>query len=252
MANITKVRQKQRNTTVTTERFSVGNSDFKQDTPLQLQPAEVGVNETDGTIELGIVGDVLQIPSIKMGVSEDGQGPVWDDVNKKWIPGSVSGNADGVIFNAIDRDPDTGNPAVEETRNGQKVLAFDPDVDNSVIFSGALTGYNGNGLNCVIVWVAKTATSGRTRWNLAIERSEGGVTNIDVDSFAGGNSLFTGTTNGTNGVINYNIINFADGPNMDDLSNGERFRIKLVRDADHPSDDMLGFAQFMQLIITET
>lgn len=253
MGNITKVRQKQRNSTVTTERFSVGNTDYNDDTDLQLQPTEFGVNEVDGTVEIGIVGDVIQVAALSMGASEDGQGLIWDNANKKWIAGSVGAESGVFInFNPQDRDADTANPPTPAVRNGQDVLEFDPDIDDSVIFSGTLLGYKGNGLTCTVVWCAKTAITGRTRWNFSIERTENDASNIDTDSFAGGNSITGAVTNATNGVISYDSAVFTDGTSMDDLAEGERFRVRLIRDADHGSDDMPGFAQMIQIIITET
>lgn len=248
------VRQQLRNISTALLRFSVGSSDPCADSNDKLNINELGVNDLDGTIEVGYTAGIAQIPSAIATDADNLKALTWNKDTKSWDFATVSSavSSVGITFNVQDRDPDTSNPAVLATRNAQNVMEFDPDVDKSLVFSGSLLGYKGGGLDCAIVWVAKTATTGRTRWNLAIERSEGGVTNIDVDSFAGGNSLFTGTTNGTNGVINYHVIQFGDGSNMDNLADGERFRIKLIRDADHPNDDMPGFAQFMQLIITET
>ncbi len=251
---ITRVRQQQRNTTTTTQRFSVGNPSYHDDTATELQPGELGINVNDGTVEIGISGDVQQIPSAKATDADDTKALVWNKTSKSWDFVSVAGAASGVFitFNPEDRDPDTANPPTPAVRNAQDVLEFDPDVDDSVIFSGTLLGYKGNGLTCTVVWCAKTATTGRTRWNFTIDRTEAGVTNIDTDTFAGGNSISGATTNATNGVITYSSAIFLDGAGMDNVAEGERFRVRLIRDADHGSDDMPGFAQMIQVIVTET
>jgi len=88
---ITRIRQQQRPTSTIGQRFTVGNPSYHDDTTTELQPAEFGVNVTDGTLELAINGKVYQIPLLEANAAADTKASVWDEATKKWVFGSLSG-----------------------------------------------------------------------------------------------------------------------------------------------------------------
>lgn len=88
---ITGVRQQQRNSSTTSQRFTVGNPSYHDDTSTELQPAEFGINVIDGTLEIGINGKVYQIPLLDAQDINDGQAGVWDKTLKKWVFATVGG-----------------------------------------------------------------------------------------------------------------------------------------------------------------
>lgn len=154
------------------------------------------------------------------------------------------------VFSATDNHPPASSYATLDTRNSHPVLDFDAAADESAIFAAVLSRtYTGLGLTVILHWTATSATSGTCRWAVSFERCN---TDIDADSFATANTAGT-TTNGTSGIINTTSINFANGAEMDSLAVGERFRLKVMRDADGTSgtDDMAGDAELLAVEIRE-
>lgn len=158
------------------------------------------------------------------------------------------------VFQALANEPPTSNYATLDTRNAQPCLDFDASTDESAIFSGVLPRhYSGGGLTVALLWAATSATSGTCRWSVAFERQADEAQDLDSDGFATANTAGA-TAPGTSGALQYTEIAFTDGAQIDSLAIGERFRIKVIRDADGTSgtDDMTGDAELFAVEIRET
>lgn len=159
-----------------------------------------------------------------------------------------------VTFGALDNEPPTSNFASIDTRNLHPCLDFDASTDESAVFSGVLPrNYAGGGITIRLYWAATSATTGTCRWSIAIERQDDEGQDLDSDSFATANTAGA-TAPATSGSLQYTDIAFTSGSQMDSLAVGERFRIKVMRDADGTSgtDDMTGDAELFAVEIRET
>ena len=76
------------------------------------------------------------------------------------------------------------------------------------------------------------------------------VLDIDGDSFAAVNSVDNTTVPGTTGLVDVVSEPFTDGADMDSVAKGEKFRLKVTRDA--VSDDAAGDAELGAVEIRET
>lgn len=158
---------------------------------------------------------------------------------------SVSGLLSKTIttFTARDNNPPAANFATLDTRNSVLVLEFDSATDESAVFIGYIpdNAILTNGFKTRISWMADTATSGNVRWGVQYE-ADG--TDLDSDSFDTA-SLATSSANATCGIESIAEITSTS---IDSLSAGDRFRLKVYRDADDAvNDTMSGDAQLIAL-----
>lgn len=157
------------------------------------------------------------------------------------------------VFTPHSNNPPSSNYATFDTRNGLLVLDFDASTDESALFTGVLPpNYAGGGLSVSLHWMATSATSGSCRWQTAVERHQAGTDDQDSDSFAAANSAGTAAA-APSGTEMVTAVTHAAGGQMDSLAAGERFRLKVTRDADGTSgtDDMVGDAELVIIRITE-
>jgi hypothetical protein len=156
-----------------------------------------------------------------------------------------------IIFTPLNNEPPVANFATLDTRNGRVCLDYDDTTDEHAIFRGVLPRhYSGGGITVYLIWRATSATSGSVRWATSFER---GNTDIDTDSFAGGQNT-GGTVNGTSGISTTTSISHTDGASIDSLAVGEEFYLKVSRDADGTSgtDDATGDAELYTVELKET
>jgi hypothetical protein len=144
-------------------------------------------------------------------------------------------------FTPRENQPPATAFATLDTRNSIAVLDFDAAVDESAIFSGVIPE-NANlasGLQIRLAWMATSATSGNCRWGVQIERC---TTDLDADSFDTATEA-TGAANGTSGIATITSITVTD---IDGLTAGDTFRIKVFRNADDATNDtMTGDAELI-------
>jgi hypothetical protein len=139
-------------------------------------------------------------------------------------------------------------------RNNHLVAQFDDTADESVDFEGVLPdNYSAGGLTVRLVWLAASATTGTTRWEAQFERHEDDAVDLDSDSFASTQSA-GGTAASVSGEPQYTDITFTNGAQIDSLAAGESFRLRVTRDANGTTgtDDMVGDAQLLRVILLET
>jgi hypothetical protein len=144
--------------------------------------------------------------------------------------------------------------ATLDTRNAHPVLDFDGSTDEEAVFGGILARrYSGGGLTVNIHCTFTSATSGSVRWQAAFERVDASGLDIDSDSFASFQSN-GGTAPGTSGQEIVVAITFTDGAQIDSLAVGERFRLKIRRDADGTSgtDNIATDAELTAVELVET
>jgi len=157
-------------------------------------------------------------------------------------------------FGPYSNEPPASNYATLDTRNQHPVLDFDAAADEGAVFSAVMPQhYAGTtGVTVYIHWAASSATSGDTVWEASFERV-GTALDIDADSFAA-IQYVADTCSGTSGIVQIAAIAFTDGAQMDSIAVGEKFRLKISRDADstNDTDDMAGDAELVAVEIRET
>ena len=159
------------------------------------------------------------------------------------------------VFTPLHNEPPTTNFATLDTRNAIPVLDFDAAADEEAVFGGFLPdNYAGGGLTVTLVWMASTATSGNTVWQVAIERWQDDAVDLDTDSFVAFNNGGQNLAPTVSGEVSYDDVTFTDGADMDSLAKNEAFRLKVRRDADSTdaTDDMTGDAELARVIVKET
>jgi len=159
-----------------------------------------------------------------------------------------------LIFHPYNNEPPAASYATLDTRNQHVVLDFDAAADENALFSAVMPQhYAGTtGVTVYLHWSASSATSGDTVWMVAFERV-GTALDVDADSFAA-IQYVADTCDGTSGVLEIASLAFTDGAQIDSVAVGEKFRLKVSRDADgtNATDDMAGDAELHMVEIRET
>ena len=157
-----------------------------------------------------------------------------------------------LAWTAQSNQPPASNAATLDTRNEHPVLDFDASTNESAIFSGVLPrNYAGTtGITVAIHYSMTSATSGDIDWDVALERIGDQQQDVDSDGFAAANSVDNTTVPGTSGNVDIVTVTFTDGADMDSIAVGEKFRLKITRDA--VSDTAAGDAELHAIEIKET
>ncbi len=155
--------------------------------------------------------------------------------------GGGSGTKTIAVFTPRDNQPPASNFATLDTRNSVAVLDFDDATNESAVFVGVIPegAVLTSGLYVFIHWTATSGTSGQVKWGAQFER---GNTDLDSDSFDTATDNFS-STSGTNGVIMVTGMTCTD---IDGLTAGDTFRIRIYRDAaDGTNDTLSGDAELV-------
>lgn len=156
-----------------------------------------------------------------------------------------------LTFHPYNNEPPASNYATLDIRNQTPVLDFDDSTNESAVFSGVMPrAYAGGGLTVYLHYAMSSATSGDVDWDVAFERIGDAQQDIDSDSFAAVNSVDNTTVPGTSGHVDIVSVAFTNGADMDSVAVGEKFRIKVTRDA--ASDTASGDAELVAVEIKET
>lgn len=160
-----------------------------------------------------------------------------------------------LIFTPAANVPPASNYATFDQRNGHLVLDFDGSADEEAVFAGVMPqNYSAATGITVDLFIAFTsATSGTSRWQVAIERIDASSLDIDSDSFASFQSAGVSAP-GTSGQVVVCSVTLTAGSQIDSLVAGEAFRLKIRRDADGTSgtDDITTDAELLRVHIKET
>lgn len=146
--------------------------------------------------------------------------------------------------------PPSINAATFYTRNARPVIRFHPDNAQSALFPAIMPrSYTGNGVDVIIYWVSD-ATAGNVVWAAAFESCSPGGHDLDSDDFAQEQTA-VGSAPSTSGVMTYTTISFSDGVQMDSVSSGVPFRLKVTRRASDSLDTCTGYAQLLFIEVRE-
>jgi hypothetical protein len=157
-----------------------------------------------------------------------------------------------LIFSPLHNEPPSANAATLDTRNQHPCLDFDATTNESAVFSSVMPQhYAGTtGVTVYIHYAMSTATANTVDWDVAFELIGDQDLDIDADSFAAVNSVDDTTVPGTSGLVDIVSVTFTDGADMDSVTPGDSFRLKVTRDA--ASDDAAGDAELVKVEIRET
>jgi hypothetical protein len=156
-----------------------------------------------------------------------------------------------LIFRPQDNEPPASNFATLDTRNVHPVLDFDDTTNESAVFSAVMPeSYAGGGVTVYLHYTMTSAEADTVDLDVSFELIGDQDLDIDGDSFAAVNSVDDTTVPGTTGLVDIVSVAFADGADMDSVTAGDGFRIKVTRDA--ASDDATGDLELLFVEIRET
>lgn len=156
-----------------------------------------------------------------------------------------------LIFGPLHNEPPSSGHARLDVRNGHPVLDFDGSSNESAVFSAVMPrSYGGGGLTVYLHYAMTGATTGDIDWDAAFERIGDQQQDIDSDGFAAAKSVDNTTVPGTSGLVDVVSICFGNGAEIDNIQNGEGFRLKVTRDG--ISDTAVGDAELLFVEIKET
>lgn len=157
-----------------------------------------------------------------------------------------------LIFTPAHNEPPSANYATLDTRNLHPVLDFDDTTNEYAIFTAIMPQhYAGTtGVTVYLHYAMTSATSGDVDWDVEFELIGDQDLDIDSDSFAAANSVDNTTVPATSGLVDVVSIAFTDGADMDSVTPGDLFRLRVSRDA--ASDTASGDAELVGVEIRET
>jgi hypothetical protein len=121
---------------------------------------------------------------------------------------------------------------------GVNVWQFDAATIWYLDFLCVLQGYGGGGLTLTIPWTAATATTGVTRWGIAVRRMTS-TEDIDVSKTYSFTDV-DATAPSTSGVVLLTTLALTSGAAMDNWANNELAIVRLRRNASHANDTQAG------------
>ena len=128
---------------------------------------------------------------------------------------------------------------------------FDAAAIEYLDFKCLLKGYGGGGLTFTLPWSASTATSGTTRWGVAIRRIQDDAEDIDTSHTYDYNDV-DDVAPSLSGEVVYPTVTFTDGTDMDSWADGELAIVRVRRNATHANDTMAGDSELWGLLGKET
>jgi len=156
-----------------------------------------------------------------------------------------------LTFKPHQNEPTSTNNATLDTRNSHLVLDFDASTNESAVFKDIIPQiYADGGLDVLIHYSMTSATSGDTDWDVSIERIGDQVLDVDSNSFATAISVDNTTVPATSGYVDVITVSLTSGAEMDSLTAGELFRVKVTRDA--ASDTAAGDAELHAIELRES
>lgn len=188
--------------------------------------------------------DTLYLALVTPGAS----GNVLTSNGSAWTSAAPAGGGTKTYarFTPSNNYPPASNYATLDTRNSILVLDFDDGATNEEsVFVGIMpeAAALGSGLKVRLHWMATSATSGACRWGVQFERMN---TDEDADSFDTATEAHS-TTSGTSGIITVTEITTT---NIDGITAGDAFRLKVYRDSsDTTNDTMTGDAELVAVEI---
>lgn len=152
------------------------------------------------------------------------------------------------VFDADSAKYPATNFAAYMTVNRQSVLAYDAGTNETAFWSTVAPQGLTGALTAVIYYMMASATTGDTDWDVSLEAvTPADTTDLDAgDSFDTVNSTDNTTVPGTAGYMNTVSVTLT---NADSIAAGDRFRMRLTRDA--ASDTAAGDAYVLHVELRE-
>lgn len=154
------------------------------------------------------------------------------------------------IFHPYDAEPPNADAAMF-FRNAQPTRRFTgAGGDRVTIFSGVLPSwYAGGGITITLHVVTPTLNAGNVVFLTEIERRN---TDMDSDSFASASTSATTGVSGTSGIPFVVTTTHTSGAQMDSLSAGEAFRVRVTANIANGAWSLLEGASIIAIEIKET
>lgn len=155
-----------------------------------------------------------------------------------------------IYWLAAAAEPPAANYATFNTLNSRTVLEFDQTTQEAAMFVGVMPrSYSSLGITVTLHWTA-AVTSGTGGWDVSIERMSDGATDLDADSFAAAKTVTAATVPSTAGVAASTSVAFTNGAEMDSVSGGDLFRVRVRRDV--ATDTAAGDLRLLAVEVRET
>lgn len=165
----------------------------------------------------------------------------------------MSSNDTLIVFTALQSEPPASAFATLDTRNSIPVLDFDDTTNETAEFSGVMPRhYAGGGITVTLGWMATdvTVTPHDVDWDVALKSVTDDADDLDTKAYAAVQSANDQNEASASGEVKYSTIAFTDGAQMDTVTAGEYFRMKVTRDA--VSDALTDDAELLFVEIKET
>jgi len=158
--------------------------------------------------------------------------------------GGAAGTKTYSVFTPLDNEPPGTTFATIDTRNSISVLDFDPTVQESAVFRGIIPqGASFSSLIAYIWAMGSTAVTGDIIWG--VEYEDLLIHDLDADSFATGITKAM-TIASTSGFVTGITISSS---NLDGITAGDPYRVRVYRAAAESGDTMLGDAELLAVEI---
>lgn len=153
------------------------------------------------------------------------------------------------VFSPGEYEAPTGQFATLDKRNARFLLNFDSSTQETALWTSIMPGYYSTGaISPYVHWAAASATTGTIGWDVALERVQSGIHNIDTDGFSTAQIItaIEVPASGLDLITNTSIT----GGNLDGILPGELYRFRLRRDV--ANDTAPGDAQVLGVELRET
>ena len=142
---------------------------------------------------------------------------------------------------------DTGSPAVGAspsflTTTLRPSVAFDAATDESAVLEGIIPSeHTGSGTLKLYLLYASSTTTAANVWRIDIAgeaRSPDNTETADADSYATNETAVDATFSTTAYSLESTTITLANFKSGESPTAGDKFRVKITRDANHANDDL--------------
>lgn len=135
-------------------------------------------------------------------------------------------------------------------RNGHRVAVF-PDIGTTRTYflMNMPTVFAQGDIEVKLTWIAAIASGSDCVWEVAFERHQVNVDDLDGDSF-GTTITFVQTAPGSPGIVQEAVIPVT-AAQYDGITQGDQFRLRVSRIGDDTSDTMSGDAQLISVVIEQ-
>jgi hypothetical protein len=124
------------------------------------------------------------------------------------------------------------------SKENMEVWDFDSGATEEILdFPCRLVGYDGGGLTFRFPWTSE-ATSGDCIWQAAIRRLNDDAEDYDTTDHVYAYNTTTVTTASAARELDYAVITFTNGSDMDSLENGECFILRISRNSSAGGDTL--------------